>query len=107
MSNHKQRLDTGAKPPALTGPEVAHFSMSEVARFSMSLDNHQLNSTTGTQKPAKNAKEAGFAHKIPSAFDSARDILPVAHHDSLTLLGVYTRCMEHRRLLDLIPLWLI
>jgi hypothetical protein len=38
MSNHKQRLNTGAKPPALTGPEVAHFSMSEVARFSMSLD---------------------------------------------------------------------
>jgi hypothetical protein len=63
---------------------------------------HQLNSTTGTQKPAKNAKEAGFAHKIPSAFDSARDmlLLPVAHHDSLTLLGVYTRCIEYRRLLD-------
>ena len=38
MSNHKQRLNTDAKPPALTGPEVAHFSMSEVARFSMSLD---------------------------------------------------------------------
>ena len=38
MSNHKQRLNTGAIPPALTGPEVAHFSMSEVARFSMSLD---------------------------------------------------------------------
>ena len=38
MSNHKKRLTTGAKPPALAGPEVAHFSMSEVARFSMSLD---------------------------------------------------------------------
>ena len=41
MSNHKQRLNTGAKPPALTGSEVAHFSMSQVARFSMSLDSGQ------------------------------------------------------------------
>ena len=61
---------------------------------------YQLNSTTGAQKPAQNAKEAGFAHKIPSAFDSTRDMLAVAHHDSLTLLGVYTRCIEYRHLLD-------
>jgi hypothetical protein len=27
-------------------------------------------------------------------FDSARDMLPVAHHDSLTLLGIYTHGME-------------
>jgi hypothetical protein len=38
MSNHKQRRETVGKPPALTGLEVARFSMSPVARFSMSLD---------------------------------------------------------------------
>jgi hypothetical protein len=42
MSNHKQRRETVGKPPALTGPEVAHFSMSSVARFSMSLDTPRL-----------------------------------------------------------------
>jgi hypothetical protein len=45
MSNYKKRLNTGAKPPALTGPEVAHFSMSQVARFSMSLDTFHTRQT--------------------------------------------------------------
>ena len=36
-----------------------------------------------------------FVHKkIPGVFDSARDILPVAHHDSPTLVGIYTHGME-------------
>ena len=38
MSNHRQRNETAAKSPAQCGPEVAHFSMSPVARFSMSFD---------------------------------------------------------------------
>jgi hypothetical protein len=38
MSNNRQRHETDAKPPARTGQEVAQFSMSPVARFSMSLD---------------------------------------------------------------------
>ena len=31
MRNQMQRLTTGAKHPALNGPDVAHFSISEVA----------------------------------------------------------------------------
>jgi hypothetical protein len=31
--------------------------------------------------------------KIPGVFDSARDRSPVAHHDSSTLLGIYTHAM--------------
>ena len=31
--------------------------------------------------------------KIPGVFDSARDMLPVAHDDSPTLLGTYTHVM--------------
>ena len=37
---------------------------------------------------------ARFIHKkIPGVFDSAKDMLPVAHHDSLTLLSNYTHAM--------------
>lgn len=38
MSNTRRHHTTSSNPPALTGPEVAHISMSPVARFSMSLD---------------------------------------------------------------------
>ena len=34
-----------------------------------------------------------FTKKIPGVFDSARDMLPVAHHDSPMLLGIYTQSM--------------
>lgn len=34
------------------------------------------------------------SQKIPGVFDSARDTLPVAHHDSPTLLGTYTQGTE-------------
>ena len=40
MSKTRQQPKTSPKPPPLTGPEVAHFSMSPVARFSMSLAIH-------------------------------------------------------------------
>jgi hypothetical protein len=37
---------------------------------------------------------ARFVHKkIPGVFDSARDMLPVAHDDLPTLLGIYTQDM--------------
>ena len=37
---------------------------------------------------------ARFIHKkIPGVFDSAKDMLPVAHHDPLTLLSIYTHVM--------------
>jgi hypothetical protein len=41
---------------------------------------------------------ARFVHKkIPGVFDSARDMLPVAHDDSPTLLGIYTQGMAVSR----------
>jgi putative transposase len=56
MNSHRKSRpsqgETSPKPPALTGPEVAHFSMSEVARFSMSLDMDALEmALEGGRKP--------------------------------------------------------
>ena len=56
MNTHRQQQQISSKPPARTGPEVAHISMSPVARFSMSLDS-SLDEPTPTLGMVARGKE--------------------------------------------------
>ena len=81
MSNHKQRRETVGKPPALTGPEVAHFSMSSVARFSMSLDNNKA-------PPCRRGEERNA--QCQNSTDCAHNVRRLAGLNALSQLATVT-----------------